>query len=319
MLSMRTVYRIIRVYCALVVGGMVAAGQSSNMPVTPWQALKQSRYVKPALGVAGVLTAAALTALLVRSHQKSSKNNEYPQGKSLNIAGMSTPISAASTPFHSPPASPKVGPRSGGYTAETDDDQEGDDDEEVILDFSHLCPPERVIQDSSLETIENSFTAYFNRYMHPDACDKSIGYINTHILYSGLYYWFSKGVRIGSPFSAFFSTCNVLVCSKGRCAFSAEDLGPLYRIFRMIPSIDQYWQHNGIITIPAIIGFADSDQSRYYIGLVHNNYDNYVCEVFAQDGVKRVLQSGECFFGQNQALILFCIASKSLSDRLTHV
>ena len=298
MFSMRMVYRIIGVYCALVVGGVIAAGQSSNMPVTPWQALKQSRYVKPALGVAGVLTAAALTALLVRSHQKSSKNNLSSKRKLPSFEDMSTPVSADSTPINSQSSSPRS------YSRKLSVDE--DEDDEVIIDFSGITPA----RDISPEEKENILKAYFDRYMQQDNSDLSIGYIPADILYSKLYASL-KQQEIRHPISRFFSRCSVLSQHKNRCCITGQDIVHLFEIFKMIPYVRHYLSEDGTIAIPAIIGFSDINQQYYYIGLI-DAYD--ICLVFDEKGSKKVLQSNECFFGDNEALVFFCIASKQFSD-----
>jgi hypothetical protein len=308
---MRTVYRIIGVYCALVVGGMIAAGKSSNMPLTPWQALKQSRYVKPALGVAGVLTAAALTALLVRSHQKSSKNNEYPEGESLDFTGMSTPVSAASTPFHSLPASPKAGQRFGSDTSGTDDDQEDDDDGEVILDFSHLSAP--VAPDISPEDKDALFIRYLDRYLTQDPQDPQMGHVNQKPLYSGLYSLFERH-EARSPFSAFFTQCTVLPAPGGVCLVNGADLAKFSEVFKTIPYVHRFMHSGEVVGNTAFVGFCYTNASgeHYCIGLIENGK----CRVFGEGGVEKTIARGQCFLGNHTAEVIFCFASPEFGSAL---
>jgi len=300
---MRMVYKIIGVYCALVVGGVIAAGQSSNMPVTHWQALTQSRYVKPALGVAGVLTAAALTALLVRSHRKSPKNENHPKVKPLGFAGMSTPVSAASTPFHSPPAPPKVDRRFGDYTPGTDD-QEDEDDDEVVIEFE---------ADISAEEKGALFMSYLDRYLTQDRQDPQMGHVNQRTLYSGFYSLFER-YEARSPFSAFFTQCTVLPAPGGVCLVNGADLAKFSEIFKTIPYVHRLMKSGKVVGNTAFVGFCYTKafDEHYCIGLIENKK----CRVFGEGGAEKTIARGQCFLVNSTAEVIFCFASPEFGQAL---
>jgi hypothetical protein len=224
---------------------------------------------------------------------------------------MSTPVSAASTPFHSPPASPKADRPFGGYTPETDDDQEGDDDEEVVLDFSGLSVP--TAPDASAEEKGNLFMSYLDRYLTRDRQDPQMGKVTQRTLYSGLYSLFERH-EARSPFSAFFTQCTVLPAPGGVCRVNGADLAKFLEIFKTIPYVHRLMKSGKVVGNTAFVGFCYTKafDEHYCIGLIENKK----CRVFGEGGAEKTIARGQCFLVNSTAEVIFCFASPEFGQAL---